>query len=86
VARWNHNVIPYGCLGLAVTFMLVVTSFEVVELMLNFTAIELVSLLDNVAFILAKTGVLGLRCKIKTEEIEEREYRVRKAWEAMPCS
>ena len=45
--------------AIAVTFMLIIRSSEVIELLLNFTAVEFISLLDNVAFRLASTGFFG---------------------------
>ena len=60
--KWASGVVALfltGALGLIVTFLLITSSDQVVDLILNFTAVEFVSLLDNVAFALAVAGFLG---------------------------
>jgi hypothetical protein len=63
-----------GALGLVVTFFLIVIVDDVLELLLNFTAMEFVSQLDNVAFFLAGTGYFGSKNAEKSKEIEETSY------------
>jgi hypothetical protein len=63
-----------GALGLFVTFLLLVKVDNVLDLLLNFTAIEFVSQLDNVAFSLAGTGYFGSKSAEKSEEIDEISY------------
>ena len=77
--KWGLDVtglLVDGVLGLAVTFLLVVTSTDVVELLLNFTAVEFVSLLDNGAFLLAKLGFMGKANKRMADIVTNTDYRV----------
>lgn len=46
------------------------------ELLLNFTAIEFVSLIDNAAFVLAAKGFLGIENKKECNLVLETEYPV----------
>lgn len=49
-AKWTTTVFlrfGVGCFGLVVTFILIIISSDVVELLLNFTAVEFVSLLGK---------------------------------------
>ena len=48
-----------GCLALGVTFMLVVRATTVRDLLLNFTAVEFVSSVDDAVFLLSKWGYFG---------------------------
>jgi hypothetical protein len=63
-----------GTLRLVVTFFLIVKVNNVFDLLLNFTAMEFVSELDNVAFFLAGTGYFGSKNAKKSEEIDETSY------------
>ena len=45
-----------GLIGLFVTFMLIMQSKTVLDLLLNFTAMEFVSLLDDGAFLMLREG------------------------------
>ena len=65
-----------GLMGLATSFLLVVTSEEIVELVLNFTAIEFISLLDNVAFDIAEKGFLGVQNKEAADKVAESRFQV----------
>ena len=65
-----------GALGLTVTFLLIVTSTTVLDVLLNFAAVEFVSQLDEAAFILARLGFLGIRNRLETELIETTTYKV----------
>lgn len=67
-----------GCLGLVVSFLLIVTATTVVELLLNFTAIAFVSNLDDVMFFLAKQGFTGRRCKRQARSIAEARFKPEK--------
>jgi hypothetical protein len=67
-----------GFLGIFVTFFLIMQSNDVVELLLNFTAMEFVSQLDDAAFLLAKLGFLGPSFRARALEIEEKKYDVKK--------
>jgi hypothetical protein len=63
-----------GALGLVGTFFLIVIADNVFDLLLNFTAMEFVSQLDDVAFFLAGTGYFGSKNAEKSEEIDETSY------------
>ena len=85
--KWILGVFSHladGVFGLAVTFLLIVTSSNVVELLLNFTAIEFVSLLDNGAFVLASLGFMGKANKIMAERVVETEYLIARKKVASP--
>ena len=77
--RWLATVgllMSCGILGLAVTFLLIVTSRDVVELLLNFTAIEFISLLDNGTFLLAQEGFLGHANREMTDTMLHTQYEI----------
>jgi hypothetical protein len=63
-----------GALGLVVTFFLIVTVDNVFDLSLNVAAIEVVSQLANVAFLLTGTGFFGSKNAKKSEEIYKTSY------------
>jgi len=65
-----------GSTGLVVSFVLVVTAPSVVELLLNFTAIEFVSSIDELCFFLSKQGFLGSRCKTFAMNIARTLFKV----------
>jgi hypothetical protein len=67
-----------GSLGLIVTFLLVVTEDTVVDLLLNFTAMEFVSQLDEVAFYLARQGYIGKIVQLRTEKMITTDYFVKR--------
>jgi len=58
-----------GMLAMFATLLLVVTSKEVVDVILNFTAINFISELDDVAFELAKNGHFGSAFQNESERI-----------------
>jgi hypothetical protein len=64
----------HGALGLFVTFLLIITEDNVFDLLLNFTAMEFVSKLDDAAFFLAGMGYFGSKNADKSEEIKETTY------------
>lgn len=63
-----------GCFGVFVTFILIMKSNEVVDLLLNFTAMEFVAGLDNVAFSLAQQGFLWTRIQKTTKAVEYAKF------------
>ena len=79
-SQWRLSVVLSfldGLFGLVVTFFLIVTSTSVLEVLLNFAAVEFVAALDEAAFYLAQMGFLGLGNKQETEVVSESKYRVR---------
>jgi len=61
-----------GILATSAVFLLVMTSSEVIEIILNFTAVNFISKLDETAFKLAKSGKFGPVMKEATEKIEQK--------------
>ncbi|CAB9526338.1 peptidase C11, clostripain [Seminavis robusta] len=67
-----------GAFGLFVTFLLIVTSDTVVNLLLSFTAIGFVSSLDDIFFFLSAQGFIGKNCKIDASKVTTTEYQLEK--------
>lgn len=67
-----------GGFGLIVTFLLIMQSEQVVDLLLNFTAMEFVSNLDRVAFNTAANGYIGERGLDTACTVSDTEYRIMK--------
>jgi hypothetical protein len=78
----KNNCIPVGCLRLAcflralqgifatsVIFLLVVSSHNTLDIILNFTAVNFITDLDDTAFSLAMVGVFGPRLRDETNRI-----------------
>ena len=63
-----------GLFGLMVTFLLIVRAPTVLDVILNFAAVEFVTGLDEAAFVLAKLGLLGLSNKLEAARVEEGTY------------
>jgi hypothetical protein len=66
-----------GNFGIMSTIVLVMYSTEVVDLLLNFTAMEFVATLDGSAFEIASKGFLGITLEKKAKEIQEFRYKRR---------
>ena len=65
-----------GIFGMVLTFLLVVSSATVLDVLLNFAAVEFVSGLDEAGFLLSQLGFLGDANKEETEIVSEAEYEV----------
>jgi len=79
--KWTLSIVlraSQGFLGLVITFLLIMRSNSVLDLLLNFSAIEFVSTLDDVVFGLAKEGLLGDVLKKEAKDMPEKSYRVSK--------
>jgi len=79
--KWAFSVFcrfVAGALGIFVTFLLVMTQDDSVELLLNFTAMEFVSKLDDVAFFVARQGYGG-EANQDAARIMERKYRTKRS-------
>ena len=63
-----------GTLGLIVTFFLIISEETVIELLLNFTAMEFVSHLDEVGFLLAAGGYAGKWNRAQADKVVEDKY------------
>ncbi|CAB9509241.1 expressed unknown protein [Seminavis robusta] len=81
-----------GTIGLVVVFVLIITSSSVVGLLLDFTAVEFVSSIDELCFFLAKQGFLGTGCKHYSAIVacdlykvapESRQGFLRKSWKTV---
>ena len=76
--KWVFSLVlraAEGLLGLLVTFMLIMQSKTVLDLLLNFSAMEFVSLLDDGAFLMLREGYFGVGM-IKVATQCETEYHV----------
>ncbi len=62
-----------GILAMLVTFILVATSDSVVDIILNFTAVNFISSLDDHAFELALSGDFGVTLQAEAERISTRK-------------
>ena len=58
-----------GSLGLAVTFMMIMREETVRDVLLNFTAVEFVSTVDDTVFTLANMGYMGKALRRDTETV-----------------
>jgi len=58
-----------GFLAVTAALLLVLTSGTVVDIILDFTAVNFVSKLDDYAFVLAKSGQFGPALKVESEKI-----------------
>lgn len=65
-----------GLMGLMASFFLVVTSDSIYYLLLNFTALEFISQLDEAFFVLSHYGFAGRYCEIAAKAVEETTYYV----------
>ncbi|CAJ1933014.1 unnamed protein product [Cylindrotheca closterium] len=63
-----------GIFGIFVTFLIIMQSEEVVDLLLNFTAMEFVASLDDAAFVLAWRGFFGRAMKDTASVVAEVKY------------
>jgi hypothetical protein len=68
-----------GCFGLTVTFILIMRADTVRDILLNFTAEEFVSSIDNIVFYMAKLNYFGRKVKTNAENpvIDEEHFAVR---------
>ncbi len=62
-----------GLVAIFASWLLVMTSDNVVDIILNFTAINFISNLDEIAYSMAKSGELGLNFKKKLQKVEKTE-------------
>jgi len=61
-----------GFMAIIATFLLIVTTSDVIEIILNFAAVNFISTLDEVAFELAKWGKYGPALEEEAKSIENR--------------
>jgi len=61
-----------GFMAIFATFLLIVTTSDVIEIILNFAAVNFISTLDEVAFELAKWGKYGPALENEAKSIENR--------------
>ena len=64
-----------GLFGLAVTFMLIMTSSTVLDVLLNFAAVEFVAGLDEAVFSLCAMGFLGHTNRLEAAHVSESTYQ-----------
>jgi hypothetical protein len=65
-----------GLLGLFVTFMLIMQPETVLDLLLNFSAMEFVSLMDDVAFFMLGEGYLGIVMMREAKALSKTKYHI----------
>ena len=65
-----------GILSVTVTFILIVTEDNARDLLLNFTAMEFVSYLDDIAFLLSKWGYFGKTLKLEAVRVADGRYDI----------
>jgi len=61
-----------GFLAILATLLLIVTTDDVIEIILNFAAVNFISTLDEIAFELAKWGKYGPALEMEAKRIEKR--------------
>jgi hypothetical protein len=68
-----------GCFGLTVSFILIMRADTVRDILLNYTAVEFVSSIDNVVFYMAKLNYFGRKVKTDAENpvVDEEHFAVR---------
>lgn len=80
VAKWILSIVLRaieGLLGLFVTFLLIMQSSNVLDLLLNFSAMEFVTLMmDDVVFSLTSEGFLGRTLKKDAKKLSNTFYHV----------
>jgi len=62
---------------LAVSFLIIIQSFDVLELFLNFVAITFVGRFDNIVYTLIGKGVMGESLKKEVDKIGKRECKIK---------
>ena len=82
--HWKFRIsvvlrIVSGIVGVTATFVLIIYSSEVVELLLNFSAMEFVSMLDDSCFRIASMGFLGSTLANKASIVTGYRYKPRHA-------
>jgi len=78
--KWGVSIILRaieGLFGLFLTFMLIMQSTTVLDLLLNFLAMEFVSHLDDVAFVLMREGLFGKELQKEAKKLSNTFYHVR---------
>ena len=77
--KWSLSIglrASEGLLGLIIAFLLIMQSDDVLELLLNFSAIEFVTLLDDVVFELVREGFFGREMKKEAKRLSKMTYSV----------
>ena len=62
--------------GLTAIFVLIIQESNVFDLLLNFTGLEFVSQLDNIAFVLCSNGFFGIELQATAEEVQNKTYKI----------
>ncbi len=89
IYKWWLSIVFRACeggLGLIVTFLLIMRSDSVLDLLLNFSAIEFITMLDDVLFELASEGFLGRPLKKETKRLSKKSYYVSHACANSYCA
>eukprot|EP00984_Skeletonema_dohrnii_P025011 scaffold14154_cov114-Skeletonema_dohrnii-CCMP3373.AAC.5 len=78
-AKWILSILLrafVGMFGLFLTFLLIMQSTDVINLLLNFLAMEFVSQLDDLVFVLTREGFFGRRLQKEAKKLSNTFYRV----------
>eukprot|EP00984_Skeletonema_dohrnii_P011557 scaffold4626_cov110-Skeletonema_dohrnii-CCMP3373.AAC.4 len=78
-AKWGASILLRafeGLFGMLLTFLLIMQSSTVIDLLLNFLAIEFVSQLDDVVFVLTREGFLGRTLQKEAKKVSNTFYDV----------
>ena len=67
-----------GLLALTASFIIVITSESLIDLFKDFSALSMISFVDNVSFKLCEDGIFGFAFVQKTEKVEGVELKRRK--------
>jgi len=77
--KWTLSIVLRaleGLLGLVITFLLIMRSPTVLDLLLNFSAIEFITKLDDTVFELASEGFFGRKLKREAKKLSRESYYV----------
>lgn len=82
-SRWKWYMVNFtrfaiATVGLLVAFVFILQGTEVLDLFLDFAAVQFVSELDDIAFHLAKHGVLGAQMQDATAKVGQVQLNYRK--------
>jgi len=77
--KWILSIVlrgSEGLMGLCLTFLLIMQETTVIELLLNFLAMEFVSQLDDVVFVLTREGFTGRELQKEARKLSRTFYHV----------
>eukprot|EP00984_Skeletonema_dohrnii_P019381 scaffold9237_cov72-Skeletonema_dohrnii-CCMP3373.AAC.1 len=81
--KWVLSIVlrgSEGLMGLFLTFLLIMQATTVLDLLLNFLAMEFVSHLDDVVFVLTKEGFFGANLQNESTKLSNTFYHASHLW------